>query len=97
MTGVELACRTRGDLELMREHEILDIVPEETRTAREPLRWKVDKVMMGMEAGSQRLLHKREPGARALWPQLAHKSLSKGVLVSGRSSDVELRIQYEPS
>ena len=23
MTGVELACRTRGDAELMREHEIL--------------------------------------------------------------------------
>jgi hypothetical protein len=47
MTGVELACRARGDVELMREHEILDMAPEETRTAREPLRWKVDKVMMG--------------------------------------------------
>jgi len=47
MTGVELACRTRGDVELMREHEVLALAPEETRTAREPLRWKVDKVMMG--------------------------------------------------
>ena len=47
MAGVEVACRTRGDVELMREHEILDMAPEETRAAREPLRWKVDKVMMG--------------------------------------------------
>jgi hypothetical protein len=47
MTGVELACRTRGDAELMREVEILELAPKETRAAREPLRWKVDKVMMG--------------------------------------------------
>jgi len=47
MTGVELACRTRGDVELMREHEVLALAPEATRTAREPLRWKVDKTMMG--------------------------------------------------
>jgi len=47
MTGLELACRTRGDAELMREHEILALAPEETRTAREPLRWKVDKVIVG--------------------------------------------------
>jgi hypothetical protein len=47
MAGVEIACGTRDDVELMREHEILDMAPEETRTAREPLRWKVDKVMMG--------------------------------------------------
>lgn len=47
MTGLELACRTRGDVELMREHEVLAQAPEETRTAREPLRWKVDKAMMG--------------------------------------------------
>jgi hypothetical protein len=47
MAGVEVACRTRGDVELMREHEILEMAPEETRAAREPLRWKVDKVMMG--------------------------------------------------
>lgn len=47
MIGLELACRVRGDVELMREHEVLALAPEETRTAREPLRWKVDKVMMG--------------------------------------------------
>jgi hypothetical protein len=47
MTGLELACRTRGDVELMREHEILALAPEETRTVREPLRWKVDKTVMG--------------------------------------------------
>ena len=41
------ACRARGDVELIREHEILAMAPEETRTAREPLRWSVDKVMMG--------------------------------------------------
>jgi hypothetical protein len=47
MTGLELACRTRGDVELMREHEILAQAPEETRTVREPLRWRVNKVVMG--------------------------------------------------
>ena len=47
MTGLELGCRARGDVELMREHEVLALAPEETRTAREPLRWKVNKAMMG--------------------------------------------------
>ena len=47
MTGLELACRARGDVELMREHEILAQAPEETRTIREPLRWRVNKVVMG--------------------------------------------------
>jgi len=47
LTNLELGCQTRGDVALMREHEILALAPEETRTAREPLRWKVDKVMMG--------------------------------------------------
>jgi hypothetical protein len=47
MTSVELACRTRGDVELMREHEVLALAPKETRTVREPLRWSVDKVIMG--------------------------------------------------
>jgi hypothetical protein len=47
MTGLELACRGRSDVELMREHEVLGLAPEETKTAREPLRWSVDKVMMG--------------------------------------------------
>ena len=47
MTGLEVACRTRGDMELLREHDILAAAPEKTRTAREPLRWSVDKVLMG--------------------------------------------------
>lgn len=47
MTGLELGCRARGDVELMREHEVLALAPEETRTAREPLRWKVNRTMMG--------------------------------------------------
>src|SRR5712671_2919061 len=44
---IEVACRTRGDAELIREHEILAMAPKETGTAREPLRWSVDKVLMG--------------------------------------------------
>src|ERR1700686_3202279 len=47
MTGLELACRARGDVELMREREILAMAPEKTRKAREPLRWRVDKTVMG--------------------------------------------------
>ena len=47
MTGLELACRARGDVELRREREILAMAPEKTRTAREPLRWRVDKTVMG--------------------------------------------------
>jgi len=47
MTGLELACRTRGDAALMREEEILALAPRETRAAREPLRWSVQKVLMG--------------------------------------------------
>lgn len=47
MIGLELACRSRSDISLIREHEILANAPEKTRTAREPLRWQVDKVVMG--------------------------------------------------
>jgi hypothetical protein len=41
MTALELSCRTRKDLDLIREHEIIANAPEETRAAREPLRWVV--------------------------------------------------------
>src|SRR5580704_10064364 len=41
MTGIELACRARSGVALMREHEIIALAPEETRRAREPLRFKV--------------------------------------------------------
>src|ERR1700674_2930782 len=37
MTGLEVACRIRGDVELLREDDILEQAPEKTRTAREPL------------------------------------------------------------
>ena len=47
MTGLEVACRTRGDVVLMREHEVLALAPQKTRAAREPLRWSVDKTVMG--------------------------------------------------
>jgi hypothetical protein len=39
MTALELCCRARSDLDLIREHEIVACAPEETRMAREPLRW----------------------------------------------------------
>jgi plasmid stabilization system protein ParE len=41
MTALELTCRARSDLDLIREHEIVASAPEETRAAREPLRWIV--------------------------------------------------------
>jgi plasmid stabilization system protein ParE len=41
MTALELSCRARSDLDLIREHEIIANAPEETRVAREPLRWVV--------------------------------------------------------
>jgi DNA-binding transcriptional ArsR family regulator len=47
MIGLELACRSRGDISLIREDEIIAAAPEKTRAAREPLRWLVDKVVMG--------------------------------------------------
>jgi hypothetical protein len=39
MTRVEVACRLKPDIELVREHEILAMAPERTQKAREPLRW----------------------------------------------------------
>ena len=47
LTSLEIACRTRGDVALMHEHEVLGVAPEETRAAREPLRWSVTKPVMG--------------------------------------------------
>jgi hypothetical protein len=41
MTALELCCRARSDVGLIREHEIIANAPEETRAAREPLRWVV--------------------------------------------------------
>jgi len=40
MVSLELACRAHGQITMIREEEILAAAPEETRAAREPLRWK---------------------------------------------------------
>jgi len=47
MTGVEVACRDRGDVSLMREEDVLALAPPATRAAREPLRWSVNTLVMG--------------------------------------------------
>jgi hypothetical protein len=41
MTTLELSCRARSDIDLIHEQEIIAAAPEETRRAREPLRWVV--------------------------------------------------------
>lgn len=46
-TGLEVACHARGDIALLREEEVLSCAPEATRKAREPLRFAVDKAVMG--------------------------------------------------
>jgi hypothetical protein len=40
-TALELSCRANPDIALIREPEIIAAAPEETRRAREPLRWVV--------------------------------------------------------
>jgi hypothetical protein len=47
LVSVELACRKAGNITLIREEEILAAAPEETRTAREPLRWEAVSVEQG--------------------------------------------------
>ncbi|HEY1745812.1 MAG TPA: replication-relaxation family protein [Xanthobacteraceae bacterium] len=47
MGGLEVACNVRKDVELLREPDVLSIAPQETRSAREPLRWAVDAVYRG--------------------------------------------------
>jgi hypothetical protein len=41
MTALELSCRAQSDVDLIHEQEIIAAAPEETRRAREPLRWVV--------------------------------------------------------
>ncbi len=41
LIGMQVACRRRGDVEFVPEHEIIANAPEVTRNAREPLRWTV--------------------------------------------------------
>jgi hypothetical protein len=47
MIGLELACRTDGKITLVREEEIIATAPDETRSAREPLRWEAVSVEQG--------------------------------------------------
>lgn len=47
MTSLETACLMHGDVELLREQEIIAEAPEKTRKAREPLRWRVERVERG--------------------------------------------------
>jgi len=39
LVGLQVACRSRRDVSLMLEHEIIAGAPDGTRKAREPLRW----------------------------------------------------------
>jgi hypothetical protein len=41
LIGMQVACRNRGDVEFVPEHEIIGSAPEATQKAREPLRWTV--------------------------------------------------------
>jgi len=47
MVGLELACRARNGVGLLRAHEIIEAAPEKTRRAREPLRWRVERIERG--------------------------------------------------
>jgi hypothetical protein len=47
MVGLELACRENNGINLLREHEIIEASPEITRKAREPLRWRVERIERG--------------------------------------------------
>ena len=41
LIGMQVACRSRADIEFIPEHEIIANAPDATRRAREPLRWTV--------------------------------------------------------
>jgi protein involved in plasmid replication-relaxation len=47
MVSLELACRANGKITLIREEEIIATAPDETRSAREPLRWEAVSVEQG--------------------------------------------------
>jgi len=47
MVGLELACRMHNDVGLLREREIIQAAPDNTRRAREPLRWRVERIERG--------------------------------------------------
>lgn len=47
MVGLELACRARGTVSVIREEEIIAAASSETRAAREPLRWEAVSIENG--------------------------------------------------
>jgi hypothetical protein len=47
MTRLQVTSRQREDVRLLDAAEVLALAPAATRAAREPLRWKVDKITMG--------------------------------------------------
>lgn len=47
MVSLELSCRANGNITLIREEELLAAAPDETRSAREPLRWEAVSVEHG--------------------------------------------------
>jgi hypothetical protein len=47
MIRLELGCRERGDVRLISGRDIINTAPDETRTSREPLRWTIEKTLMG--------------------------------------------------
>jgi len=47
MVALELACRSRSDVELIREPEIIASSPQQTAKAREPLRWQTARAERG--------------------------------------------------
>lgn len=47
LSGLEVACSEQATVALMREEDVLALAPAATRAAREPLRFAVDKAVMG--------------------------------------------------
>ncbi len=47
MASLERACQAHGKIELMREEKIIAASPTHTQRAREPLRWKVERIERG--------------------------------------------------
>jgi Replication-relaxation len=47
LSGLEVACRGQADIEVIGEEKVLALAPAATRAAREPLRFAVDKAVMG--------------------------------------------------
>lgn len=47
MVGLELATRDRSDVRFVREADIINYAPEQTRNAREPLRWEAESISHG--------------------------------------------------